>query len=1339
MYVDYFGLRREPFSDAPDPLGYVELPTHQQALAMLESVARGDRGVVCLTGDEGTGKTMLLRVFLDRLHVGEVGVLLSPSGAPSSHVLRDICRSLGIPANDTDNPSRALAKLRRRLASDDRQGRQVVLMIDEADRLQKPDLALLQSLISLQGDRGTLMTTIFCGTCDLVSLVAGAVETGSEAHHPIRCTLAALNQADSRYYLTERWRAAGGPVDDVFSPEALEILHAAAGGIPRRLNRLADAALRAAVRADKKIIDQSVALEVAGGQVIKARSLPTTAIAFETGELPTGTSLVDACALQLQEGRAAEPPLPAATGSTSITMSTMEAAAPSAALRPRQVPTPCEGGEPVSIVTGTQAPAATKKVPSDAIAAEAGVSDSLLTRLEQLVDRAAAPPAAPPPPLLIAAPPVRAETTDRPRSGRRRQRWSRAMESRLERLIDLAEQRIQLLEERAQRIGESAPALEDQAQRVESACERAARVETRLANFGEQLARQAARVQDGFALAAPDLEAIAQLQHGLHEDIVRAVDTRETLDQRSGALTELLQQLDTRLAEDANRRQQHEQCAAQARETMETASRQIEQLRHQAQVSTEHQIRLLEEAVDRARRSQEQIAGDALSTVKAEAERLGDEMTRRAEEAARTAQQALHELHNQSLHVTIIAETAAARCQKDLDQRTAQAGQRQQQIIDESLARLQPLLAEVAAQQQKLVELRDVTLRAEHAAELLAGSTMEAQQWRQSLRDERRTAEEARDALVSVHVQAQQETTALVAQVDAAAKVSDQLAERHDAAHRLAEFLEQAARTHGAQADRAARQTADLDQQMATAGVTLQRISSQCEAARKLADDLERSAHAQAQRMTEAVQSESALKARNAEAVQAERHLRDTHAQVHATNEALTQSLRRGEEQVARLERQLAALQAEAASANRLQQKLAEADAAHPRRIEELQSAALAQQKQAERAATLLHTLHEVLPAAQGAIAQWSACRTQADEVLAQLHTAVPTVKEAVQALVQRGETAESHLTRAVEQARQTAGELEQWSGDAARLREETQRHMRLVCEKSAAEQRKLDDTALRLAGFEDSLRQALRQPHDTLRQAATQAEQLEHVCAAVRKVFAGISQATLQARRDVQQLDQQRSHATDTLAQLQNATERNVETLQQWIEEAARAQSRLATTLRQVPPITVTHPPVSLPRSARARDVEPPTGAGRGRRDTQSAMAAGTNRSAPRGSAPYDSEPRASARSVIPASTARLDFADAAPEDAPAVARRASHVPDPREVADLIEDARLADEQARTTIDSGNDDAGQARSRSGGPGAVSVDSHRAGTDLVDSSGAGVPSRRDWESALAAVRNEHPR
>lgn len=1303
MYVDYLGLRREPFSDAPDPHGYVELPTHQEALAMLESVARGDRGIVCLIGDEGTGKSMLLRVFADRLHVGEVGVLLSPPAAPSGNLLIDICRRLGISISDTDNSSRALAKLRRRIASDDRQGRQVILMIDRVETLREQDIEVLRPLIGLQGDRGALLTTIFCGTRDQVAIQAGLVGTDSTAHQPIRCTLAALSREDSRTYLTERWRAAGGSVEGVFSPEALEILHVASGGIPRRLNRLADGALRAAVRADKKFVDQSLALEVASGQVIKARSLPTTAIAFETGELPTGTSLVDACAQQLQEGRAAETLLSTATGSTSITLSTMEAATAFVDSTPRHMPTPCGNGDSVSIVTGTQVPPVTQQVPAESAAAEVAVSNTLLTRLEQLVDRAAAPRviAAPPPPPPVAASPDRL-ATDRPRSSQRRQRWSRAVERRLERLIDLAEQRIQLLEERAQRISESAPGLEDQAQRLESACERAARVETRLANFGEQLARQAARVQDGFALAAPDLEAIAQLQHGLQEDILRAAETRETLDQRSGTFKVYLQQLDTRLAEVANRQQQHEQCAVKAHETMETASRQIERLRHQAQVSAEHQIRLLEEAVERARRSQEQITDAAMSTVKAQADRLGEELTRRGEEAVSTTQQALHELHNQSLHVTIIAETAAARCQKDLDQRTAQAGQRQQQIIDESLARLQPLLAEVAAQQQKLVELRDVTLRAEHAAELLAGSTMEAQQWRQSLRDERRTAEEARDALVSVHVQAQQETTALVAQVDAAAKVSDQLAERHDAAHRLAEFLEQAARTHGAQADRAARNNEDLDRQVATAAETLQRISTQCEAARNLADDLERSAQAQAQRITEAACSASTLKTCTAEAIQAERHLRDTRDHSHATNDALTQSLRRGEEQVACIEKQLAALQTESASANRVCQQLAEADAAHPRRIEELHSAALAQQKQAERAATLLQTLQEVLPAAQSAIAQWSACRTQAEEVLAQLHSAVPTVKEAMQALVQRGETAESHLTRAVEQARQAAGELERWSGDAARLREETQRHMRLVSEKSAAEHRKLDDTALRLAGFEESLRQAVKQPHDILRQAATQAEQLEHVCAAVRKVFAGISQATLQARRDVQQLNQQRFSATDMLAQLQNATERNVETLQQWIEEAARAQSRLATTLRQVPPITATHPPVSLPRNARARDVEPATGAGPGRRANQSAMPASE----------WGGESRVSARAMTVASTARRDLSVDAAVDAPAEQRRASYVPDPCEVADLIEDARLAEERSRT----GDGSTGQPQ-----PGSLT---------------AGSTSRSEWESAVAAVRRE---
>lgn len=1321
MYVDFFGLRREPFTDSLDPQLYVDLPPHQEALAMLESVMRGDRGVVCLTGDEGTGKSMLLRVFLDRLHTSELGVILSMQDALVPNIMRDFCRGLDISVSETDAPSRALAKLRRRLSADDRLGRQVVLVIDNAHHLREPDLSLLQPMVSLQGEQGSLLTTIFCGTRALVERLSCMNAGASAGNPPRRCTLPSLTRSDARRYLIERMRAAGAPVENVFSEEAHDLFHAATDGVPRRLNRIADAALRAAVRADKNVIDRELALEVAGGQVIKSRSLPAAAIACETTDAPAGVSIVDACAQQLREDRAAESPSHQTTETVSITLSTMGTAARSGVSDPQTTRFEPGNSEPTSIVAGSAPFTAPAKGAADTTGAGLGDSDSLLMRLEELVERATSP--AGPLPLPITANTDRAPRA-RPHSAQRRRRWSRAMESRLERLIDLAEQRIQLLEERAQRIGESAPALEDQAQRVESACERAARVETRLASFGEQLARQAARVQDGFAMAAPDLEAISQLQTGLHEDIARAVDTRETLDHRLTAVKELFERLDARLAEDANRQQQQERNAEKLREGMDAASKQLEQLRHQVQASAEHQITLLEEAVTRARQSRAQIADDALTAVKAEADRVSDELSRRAEESTQTAQQAVRELHNQSLHATMIVETATARFQKDLDQRSAQAGQRQQQVIDEALACLQPLLAEVGAQQQKLADLREVTLRAEHTCESLSGSTAEAQQCQQALRHDRRAAEEARDALLSIHVQAQEKSAALVAQVDTAARTSDQLAERHDAARRLAEDLEQAARTHSEQADRAAHGAADLDRQMATAAETLQRISSQCEAARHLADLLERYAHAQVERMTEAAQSESTLKTRVAEAVQAERHLLDAHAQTHALNDAMAQSLRRGEEHVARVEKLLAALQAEAASANRLRQELAEADAAHPRRIEELQSAALAQQKQVERAAVLLQTLHEVLPAAQGAIAQWSACRGQADEVLTQLHSAVPTVKEAVEALVQRGEMAESHLARAVEQAHQTAGELERWSGDAARLREETQRHMRLVSEKNADDHRKLDDAALRLASFEESLRQATRQPHDILRQAAAQAEQLEHVCAAVRKVFAGISQATLQARQDVQRLDQQRSHATDTLAQLQNATERNVETLQQWIEEAARAQSRLATTLRQVPPISATHPPVSLPRSARARDVEPSTGASPGRRDTQSVMATGSRLGAPQGSAVHAGEPRArsplreasrAARAVPPASTARMDFSDASAAHTPAEPRRASHVPAPREVADLIEDARLANEQATSATDS------------------------ADRPHPHSGGAGVPAHADWESALAAVRNEHPR
>ncbi len=112
---------------------------------------------------------------------------------------------------------------------------------------------------------------------------------------------------------------------------------------------------------------------------------------------------------------------------------------------------------------------------------------------------------------------------------------------------------------------------------------------------------------------------------------------------------------------------------------------------------------------------------------------------------------------------------------------------------------------------------------------------------------------------------------------------------------------------------------------------------------------------------------------------------------------------------------------------------------------------------------------------------------------------------------------------------------------------------------------------------FNHQLNGMLADPQRIIDEAKTQAGQLDGVCRAVRKVFSGLSQASLQANRDITRFANVSREANTKLTQLSSETQRSGQTLREWVDEAVHAQARLSKTLAQVPPLSQTHPTAAL------------------------------------------------------------------------------------------------------------------------------------------------------------------
>ena len=253
MYLRHFDLRTAPFGITPDPAFFYPGNTRGELLAaLLYAVTQGE-GIIKLTGEVGSGKTMLCRMLAERLppHV-DVVYLLNPRLEPDE-VLHAIAAELGL-ALDGCRADAVLRALHGELIARHAAGRQVVLLAEEAQAMPGATLEALRLLTNLETASHKLLQIVLFGqpelqhTLDLPQL-RQLKERITHSFTVPRLPPALLND-----YLACRLAAAGRAAPLVFAPAALRLLARASQGIVRRINILADKALLAAYTDDAQEI-----------------------------------------------------------------------------------------------------------------------------------------------------------------------------------------------------------------------------------------------------------------------------------------------------------------------------------------------------------------------------------------------------------------------------------------------------------------------------------------------------------------------------------------------------------------------------------------------------------------------------------------------------------------------------------------------------------------------------------------------------------------------------------------------------------------------------------------------------------------------------------------------------------------------------------------------------------------------------------------------------------------------------------------------------------------------------------------------------------------------------
>jgi type II secretory pathway predicted ATPase ExeA len=293
MYLSHFDLKQEPFSSSPDPdflwMGEKQAMTFQ---ALKQSVLDPD-GCVALTGDIGTGKTTLIRRLTQLEGVAAVFVTASD---PSLNRL-DFCNlfaaEIGLNRR-FDRREDFYASFTQFLASDFSTYRKVLVIIDEAHRLNPGILREAIALSDLQIDKQKLLKTIFVGQREFNQMLTGA--QSSEVLQSIsgRYDLEPLTENETRGYIDHRLNVAGRQTP-LFSADAVKEIYALSKGYPRLINIVCDHALLYGYSfnlktVDGKVIrdcsrDLSVALDL-DDESTKDPPASTSAEAVEAGSPP---------------------------------------------------------------------------------------------------------------------------------------------------------------------------------------------------------------------------------------------------------------------------------------------------------------------------------------------------------------------------------------------------------------------------------------------------------------------------------------------------------------------------------------------------------------------------------------------------------------------------------------------------------------------------------------------------------------------------------------------------------------------------------------------------------------------------------------------------------------------------------------------------------------------------------------------------------------------------------------------------------------------------------------------------------------------------------------------
>jgi general secretion pathway protein A len=262
MYERFYGLRERPFNLTSNPRYLLLTSGHAEALSTLQYGITSRIGIIVLVGEAGTGKTTVIRAALASQPPGGHFVVMNNPLLTRVEFFHHLAQGFGLSDDVLGSKTRFLSALTHTLEADLRDGREACLIVDEAHALPRKILEEIRLLANIETDEEKLLPVVLAGQPELGARLNNPDLRQLKQRVAVRCSLGALRMRETAAYVAGRIAVAGGQAAKVFTPEAVELIHACSQGVPRLISVICDNALVTGFAADERPIGRQTVLDV---------------------------------------------------------------------------------------------------------------------------------------------------------------------------------------------------------------------------------------------------------------------------------------------------------------------------------------------------------------------------------------------------------------------------------------------------------------------------------------------------------------------------------------------------------------------------------------------------------------------------------------------------------------------------------------------------------------------------------------------------------------------------------------------------------------------------------------------------------------------------------------------------------------------------------------------------------------------------------------------------------------------------------------------------------------------------------------------------------------------